>query len=43
MLAFVAEQITLDPARLGDYAERDQTHREHLAEIQSAAGYRVFS
>jgi hypothetical protein len=37
MLSFIAEQLTLEPASFGDYAERDQTRREHLAEIQAAA------
>ena len=43
MLAFVAEQLALDPARFADYAERDQTRRAHLAEIQTAFGYRPFT
>ena len=43
MLSFIAEQLTLEPASFGDYAERDQTRREHLAEIQAVAGYRVFT
>ena len=30
MLAFIAEQLALEPASFGDYAERDQTRREHL-------------
>ena len=43
MLAFVAEQLALDPARFADYAERDQTRRAHLAEIQTTFGYRPFT
>jgi TnpA family transposase len=43
MLAFVAKQLALDPARFADYAERDQTRRAHLAEIQTAFGYRPFT
>ena len=43
LLAFVAEQLTLDPASFGDYAERDQTRREHLVELQTALGYRLFT
>ena len=42
MLAFVADQLGLDPASFGDCAERDQTRRAHLAEIQSTLGYRLF-
>jgi TnpA family transposase len=33
MLAFVAAQLSLDPACFSDYAGRDQTRRKHLAEI----------
>jgi TnpA family transposase len=33
---FVAEQLSLDAAHFGDYAERDQTRREHVLEIQAA-------
>ncbi len=36
--AFVAEQLDLDPAQFGDYAERDQTRREHVLEIQATLG-----
>jgi TnpA family transposase len=43
MLAFIAEQLALEPANFGDYAERDQTRREHLAEIQTLVGYRIFN
>lgn len=43
MLAFIAEQLALEPANFGDYAERDQTRREHLAEIQTLVGYRIFT
>jgi hypothetical protein len=35
LCAFVAEQLGLDAAQFGDYAERDQTRREHLLEIAS--------
>ena len=42
MLAFVADQLSLDPARFSDYAGRDQTRRKHLAEIQTAVGFRGF-
>ena len=37
---FVAEQLGLDAAHFGDYAERDQTRREHVLEIQAALGLR---
>ena len=43
MLDFVARQLSLDPATFADYAERDQTRREHLAEIQAGQGYRQFN
>jgi hypothetical protein len=43
LLAFVAEQLALDPASFADYAERDQTRRAHFAEIQTALGYRLFT
>jgi hypothetical protein len=42
MLAFVADQLSLDPACFSDYARRDQTRRKHLAEIQTAVGFRGF-
>jgi hypothetical protein len=38
LCAFVAEQLGLDPVQFGDYAERDQTRREHILEIQTALG-----
>jgi TnpA family transposase len=34
MLAFVAEQLGVPPANLAGYAGRDQTRREHLAELR---------
>src|ERR1035437_2754718 len=40
LCGFVAEQLGLDPVHLGDYAERDQTRREHALEIQAALGLR---
>ena len=43
MLAFIAEQLELEPANFGDYAEREQTRREHLAEIQTLVGCRTFN
>jgi TnpA family transposase len=38
LCTFVAEQLGLDSAQYGDYAERDQTRREHVLEIQAALG-----
>ena len=38
LCAFVAEQLGLDAAHFGDYAERDQTRREHVLEIETALG-----
>ena len=43
LCAFVAEQLGLDTGHFGDYAERDQTRREHALEIQAALGLRPFS
>jgi hypothetical protein len=43
LCAFVAEQLGLDAAHFGDYAERDQTRREHALEIQAALGLRPLS
>jgi TnpA family transposase len=43
LLAFLAEQLAINPASFGDYAERDQTRRAHLAEIQTALCYRPFT
>jgi len=40
LCAFVAEQLSLDAALFGDYAERDQTRREHALEIETALGLR---
>jgi Domain of unknown function (DUF4158) len=40
---FVAEQLGLDPVHFGDYAERDQTRREHALEIQTALGLRALT
>lgn len=43
MLDFIADQLSLAPAAFVDYAQRDQTRREHLAEIQTSQSYRRFS
>ena len=42
MLKFVAGQLSLAPDVLADYAQRDQTRRAHLTEIQGVEGYRPF-
>ncbi|MFF8958679.1 Tn3 family transposase [Streptomyces sp. NPDC014894] len=41
--AFVAEQLRLDPACLGEYTARAKTAYEHTWEIRDAYGYREFS
>jgi TnpA family transposase len=38
LCGFVAEQLGLDARHFSDYAERDQTRREHVLEIQAALG-----
>jgi Domain of unknown function (DUF4158) len=43
LCAFIAEQLELNPAHFGDYAERDQTRRDHLIEIQPTFEYRTFT
>ncbi|MDA8252726.1 MAG: DUF4158 domain-containing protein [Rhodospirillales bacterium] len=42
MIAFVADQVGVPPAAFADYAQRDQTRREHAAELQAALGMRRF-
>ncbi|HEY5300235.1 MAG TPA: Tn3 family transposase [Acetobacteraceae bacterium] len=42
MIAFVADQVGVSPAAFADYAHRDQTRREHAAELQTAFGLRRF-
>jgi TnpA family transposase len=42
MLAFVAEQLGVPPATFTNYAARDQTRREHGAELQAALRLRSF-
>jgi hypothetical protein len=34
MIAFVAHQLGVPPADFVDYAQRDQTRREHVVELQ---------
>ena len=36
MLAFIADQLRIDPDGFGDYAQRDETRREHLGELQAS-------
>ena len=42
MVAFVAQQIGVDSALFADYAQRDQTRREHAVELQRYLGLRRF-
>jgi hypothetical protein len=42
MVAFVAQQIGVDSALFANYAQRDQTRREHAAELQRYLGLRRF-
>lgn len=42
LLAYVAQQIGVDPCVWPAYAHRDQTRRAHLHEIQSTYGFRTF-
>ena len=42
LLAFVADQLGISPATFADYARRDQTRREHAAELQAILGLRSF-
>ena len=43
LLAFVAEQLGVDAAVFGQYARRGATRYNHLAELQSAYGFRSFT
>jgi len=42
MLAFVAKQITCEPTDFGVYAQRGETRREHLGELQAYLDVRSF-
>jgi TnpA family transposase len=42
MIAFVAHQLGVPPADFADYAQRDQTRREHVVELQRYLGLRSF-
>jgi hypothetical protein len=43
VLDYVARQLGLATRVFDDYATRDATRREHLAELRAAGGYAVFS
>ena len=42
MLQFIAQQVGAEPLDLLDYAERDQTRREHAVEIMREYGFATF-
>ncbi len=42
LLTFLARQLDLSPGAWASYAERDETRREHLAELQAHYGLRSF-
>ena len=42
MLAFVAAQLGVPPAAFTEYAQRDQTRREHATELHAVLGLRAF-
>jgi hypothetical protein len=42
LVGFVAEQLGLTPGAFAEYAARDQTRREHAAELQALLGLRRF-
>ena len=42
LLAFIADQLRINPKSFEDYAQRDETRREHLAELQAYLGMRSF-
>jgi len=39
MLRFIARQVVVGPEKLASYARRDETRREHLAELLAAFGW----
>ena len=43
MLRYIARQVDASSLLLSRYAERDQTRREHLAELQAHLGWHLFS
>jgi Tn3 transposase DDE domain/Domain of unknown function (DUF4158) len=42
MLAFIADQLRIDSNDFGDYAQRGETRREHLRELQAYLGVEPF-
>src|SRR4051812_5530330 len=42
MLRFIAGQLGISPDRMAEYATRDETRREHLAELLAVFGWRTF-
>jgi len=42
MITFVAHQLSVPSADFADYAQRDQTRREHVVELQRYLGLRSF-
>lgn len=42
MLRFIADQVGISPDRMAEYAARDETRREHLAELLAVFGWRTF-
>ncbi|MBX9799981.1 MULTISPECIES: Tn3 family transposase [Azonexaceae] len=43
LLSHVSRQLRINPAAWAEYAQRDETRREHALELQAAFGYRPFS
>jgi hypothetical protein len=43
IVEFVAAQLGLPPSAWSEYAERDQTRREHLQELQRHLGLRLLT
>jgi Domain of unknown function (DUF4158) len=42
LLAFIADQLRIDSNDFGDYAQRGETRREHLRELQANLGVEPF-
>ena len=42
LISFVARQLRLEPEAFATYARRDQTRREHLAELSRSLGCKAF-
>src|SRR3954454_1675615 len=42
MLRFIADQVGVSPEWLAGYAARDETRKEHLAELLAVFGWRTF-